>query len=496
MISRQEQRARIEQRVNIQMCPEHIRPFLEQWLVGLPSTEKIAKTELLRRALVSGEVAALDVLTNEQLGAIFRCSATIPQRVRSAPREPSQEPRKGGRPSILGAEEEARLVEWVRSRSSVGRWVSMREFKLRVIEVLEDRHVETFPSRHFYGDLVQRLLGDEFEKRAAETLEVERSEVTEQDLTRYFDVLRGERLEQIHPDLLINIDETGFGGSRSGRLKPTKVIVPKTIDGRIFVGAEKTGHYISAICAITAGGQLLPPALITKRKTLPDDLWTLPLGSKTRIYSSEKAFVTRRIFQSYLRDTVIPYIDEVRERIQKPDMKAYLIWDGHSSHYDDLTGSFAALNNVSVISIPPHSSHLTQPLDREFFLKVKKFYSFYTARSDLPKISGRILRVIQSLFSAATLPTIVTSWAMTGIVPIIINGSVSHVALSPRNITLPTRVPVGEQDERGRSRRRVAYSGPGVLNEDQQMFFEANVCPFCMAPLTDAQASPLHEGPA
>ena len=74
-------------------------------------------------------------LTNEQLGAIFRCSAKIPQRVKSAPLEPFQAPRNGGRPSILGEQEEARLVEWVRNRSCVGRWVSMREFKLRGIEI-------------------------------------------------------------------------------------------------------------------------------------------------------------------------------------------------------------------------------------------------------------------------------------------------------------------------------------------------------------------------
>ena len=405
------------------------------------------------------------------------------QKVRSECREQPETPRKGGRPSILGPEEETRLSEWVRSRSAAGRWVSMPEFKRCVAEILEEKNVHTFPSRHFYGDLVQRLFGDEFEKRAAETIELDRSEVTEEDLTQYFNTLREERLEEASPELLINIDETGFGGSRSGRLKPTKVIVPKSVSGRLFVGAEKVGHYISAICAVTAAGHLLPPALITKRKTLPEGISGLPIGDKTRIYSSEKAFVTRRIFLTYLRETAIPYINEVRERMQNKEMRAYIIWDGHSSHYDEITGSFAAVNGISVISIPFHSSHLTQPLDREFFLKVTKFYSFYTLRADLPKISATILRVIESLFSAGTLPIIVNSWVMTGVVPVVVDGSVSRVALQQRALVLPSNALPNEQENWRRDRRRNVATGSGLLNADQQMFLEANICPFCMAPL-------------
>ena len=219
------------------------------------------------------------------------------------------------------------------------------------------------------------------------------------------------------------------------------------------------------------------------RKTLPEDVWHLPIGQRTRIFCSEKAFVTRRIFQTYIRETLLPYIQRTREKLGDNDLRAYVIWDGHSSHYDDITGAVAAVNGVSIIALPPHGSHLTQPLDREFFLKVKQFDSFYTLRSDISKISATILRVMQSIFSAGIPPIIINSWAMTGIVPIVRNGCVARIELSPPQFTLPQRNENGEQESARQSRRRVDTTGPGLLNADQQLFLEANVCPFCIRPL-------------
>ena len=434
-------------------------------------------------ALSNDALPSLGDLSNEQLGQLFRCSATIVQRVKTGLSLVAPEPRKPGRRTILSEEDEHSLVECVKARSSRSHWVSMREFKFKVVEMLEEKNIEKYPSRHFYGDLVKRLLGDEYEKKSAETLEPARANVTEEDVKRYFEILQEEELEHAHPDLIINVDETGFGSSRSGRLKPTKVIVPKTAQGRLFVGSDKEYHYISAICGVTAGGKLLPPAVITKRKTLPEDVWHLPIGQRTRIFCSEKAFVTRRIFQTYIRETLLPYIQRTREKLGDNDLRAYVIWDGHSSHYDDITGAVAAVNGVSIIALPPHGSHLTQPLDREFFLKVKQFYSFYTLRSDISKISATILRVMQSIFSAGIPPIIINSWAMTGIVPIVRNGCVARIELSPPQFTLPQRNENGEQESARQSRRRVDTTGPGLLNADQQLFLEANVCPFCMRPL-------------
>ena len=72
---------------------------------------------------------------------------------------------------------------------------------------------------------------------------------------------------------------------------------------------------------------------------------------------------------------------------------------------------------------------------------------------------------------------------MTGVVPVVVDGSVSRVALQQRALVLPSNALPNEQENWRRDRRRNVATGSGLLNADQQMFLEANICPFCMAPL-------------
>ena len=495
MRSRGRELARLAELARMEACPDNLTDTLAELLLSLPFDEKFGPTALLRMIVSERPIPALAALSNEQLGALFKCSATIAQRVKSEALTPRSSPARIGRPTLLSQGDEEELAQWVRDRSSRRDWVSVREFKERVVHILEDQGATNYPSRSFYGDLMERLLGADYEKRSAETVDLARSQVTQQDVNQYFDVLRRESLVDVHPNLIINIDETGFGASSSGRLRATKVIVPRSVDGRLFVGKKSESHYISAIAGITAGGEMLPPALITKRKTMPIGIDNLPIGGETRLYSSEKAFITRKIFQSYLTDIVLPFVNKVREQIGNHDMKAVILMDGHSSHYDQLTGAFAAIHGICLIAIPPHSSHLLQPLDRQFFKKCKQLYAFYTLRKDLDKVLAVILRVMQSLMSSATKPVIVTSWAMAGITPIVVGKEVARVELHPENIVeLPDARNIGLQG-RTRTTQRMEQLGYGLLNEDEQLFLEANTCPFCMAPLSEDRTESESLGP-
>ena len=75
---------------------------------------------------------------------------------------------------------------------------------------------------------------------------------------------------------------------------------------------------------------------------------------------------------------------------------------------------------------------------------------------------------------------------MTGVVPVVVDGSVSCVALQQRALVLTGNTLPNEQEDRRRDRRRNVATGSGLLNADQQTFLEANLCPFCMAPLDGA----------
>ena len=485
MLTRRAEQELVDSLVEIEAVPPELRGGLVEHLRHCPPDVKLQKTSVIKFAASYSEGQQLMSLSNARLAQVFRCSATIVSRVKTALAEPPEAPGKTGRPSLLSPDEEAQLCQWVRERSAGHHWVTVQELKRHVLQILESKNVENFPSRAYFSQLTSRLLSAEYDRRSAEVLESARTEVSQQDVNQYFTILAENNVMETPPDLLINIDETGFGASKSGRVKSAKVFVPKGFAGRLYVPCEAEKHYVSAICAITAGGSCLPPGLIIKRKPSPCDLDTLAIGAKIPIYTAEKAFVTRKIFQDYLADVVVPYICEVRERLGKPDAKACIIWDGHSSHYDELTGAFAAIHGISLISIPPHSSHLLQPLDRQFFRRVKQFYSLYGPRPGLVKVTATILRAVQSIESAAVASTIVKSWEMTGVCPVVEDREVVKICIDPQRIVVDKGqqrdTPAGAQG-RGRKTKDYAF---GLLNGDQHDFLEAGQCPYCMAPLDE-----------
>jgi hypothetical protein len=101
-----------------------------------------------------------------------------------------------------------------------------------------------------------------------------------------------------------------------------------------------------------------------------------------------------------------------------------LILDGHKSHTKSLsTIEFARENGIEMVSLPPHTSHKLQPLDRSFFKPLKS--AFNTACSSwLRSHPGRRITVDQlgELFNtaclkAATMENAVSGFRCSGIVP-------------------------------------------------------------------------------
>ena len=54
-----------------------------------------------------------------------------------------------------------------------------------------------------------------------------------------------------------------------------------------------------------------------------------------------------------------------------PTRPLLLLLDGHSSHYSPYAIRFAAKEKVIMFSLPPHTTHITQPLDRSCFPPLK-----------------------------------------------------------------------------------------------------------------------------
>lgn len=82
--------------------------------------------------------------------------------------------------------------------------------------------------------------------------------------------------------------------------------------------------------------------------------------------ASTKGWMDTEIFHNYFEKVLIPNLGEERP--------ALIIYDGHSTHVDARIVELAVRNNVTILKLHPHTSHLLQPLDISLFKSFKAIW--------------------------------------------------------------------------------------------------------------------------
>ena len=159
------------------------------------------------------------------------------------------------------------------------------------------------------------------------------------------------------PCLIFNMDETGMPLDP----KPPKIVTWKGHKNPSQVsGGVKT--QITIVGCVSAGGQCLPPMVIWDRKNLPPELAVGEVPGT--IYGlSSKGWIDQELFNLWFSQHFLRYAPPARPLL--------LLLDGHSSHFCPATIRCAAEEQVIVFSLPPNTTHLTQPLDKGIFGPLK-----------------------------------------------------------------------------------------------------------------------------
>lgn len=166
------------------------------------------------------------------------------------------------------------------------------------------------------------------------------------------------------PHKIFNMDESGFSTVPN---KPPKVISTKGKRCVNKISSAERGQNVTVVCAMSASGQYIPPAFIYKRKRMKAELIDNAPPSSIGM-TSDSSFITSELFLHWLHHF------KSHATPTKTD-PVLLILDNHSSHCSLQTIDFCRQNNIILLSLPPHSSHKIQPLDRCFFSSLKKYYA-------------------------------------------------------------------------------------------------------------------------
>lgn len=219
----------------------------------------------------------------------------------------------------------------------------------------------------------------------------------------------------VDPDYIWNVDETGVDDIPKSR----KVVGPKHVDLVQTVSGEKGDRY-SIVTYVNAAGFSLPPMVIFKGKRY-NPKWEENCPEGVLIRNSPKGYINKRLFYEYGK-VFVKYLYD-NNLLGRPHV---ILMDNHHAHlfnYRYLDMMFK--RNLKVMGIPPHSSSLTQCLDKMPFRSFKdnwnKYLRIYNRKyggKKMPKshFFGGVFN--HAWFKSMTPANIKAGWKKTGTWPI------------------------------------------------------------------------------
>lgn len=226
------------------------------------------------------------------------------------------------------------------------------------------------------------------------------------------------------PHKIFNIDETGVNTEHS----PPKIVCKKDT-----IAQNVTSLRSSTVTVIAAGnalGQSVPPYYV-----FPGQRWTDEFlkgccpGSAGEM--SKSGWSNSEVFLNYLTKHFVSFVNT-----SNSDTPTLILYDGHRSHISLTLTEWAKQHNIILFVLPPHSSHLTQPLDVGIFGPFKNMYSqecqkFMKLNPGINITKYDVAELTSKPYLKALCPeNLVSAFRRTGIVPFC-NSAISDAQVAP-----------------------------------------------------------------
>lgn len=177
----------------------------------------------------------------------------------------------------------------------------------------------------------------------------------------------------LDPSDLWNFDEHGLA---AGEQKAQSVIGSRRIaQGSHNASSTKSKapgnhNWCTIIECLSGTGKSVDPLLIFQGKQ-PQTTW-IPLNMpEIHIEATKNAWTNNDVGIRWFKHIFLP---------QSGYRKKLLLLDGHESHISEEFRLFARENDQLLFYLPPHSTHLLQPLDLSYFGPIKRHYRRALAR--------------------------------------------------------------------------------------------------------------------
>ena len=266
---------------------------------------------------------------------------------------------RSGPRTYLSYEEEEEIASFLIQTAKIGYPHTKKQVLALVQKIVESKGIATTVSNGWWERFCQRH--PKLTLKTAVPLSYSRAVATDPIvLDRYFDMLE-ETLQGNgifnRPVHIFNCDETGLPLNP----KCLKIVDQAGSRNPSYITGD-TKSQITILGCTCAAGYAIPPFVIFKRKSLNPELTNGEVPG-TLYGLSDSGWMTRELFNYWFTEHFLLYAPQIRPLL--------LLLDGHSTHYCPETINIAAMHNIIMFTLPPHTTHITQPLDRGCFAPLK-----------------------------------------------------------------------------------------------------------------------------
>lgn len=235
------------------------------------------------------------------------------------------------------------------------------------------------------------------------------------DLTTFFELFqRCRATNKVATENVWNMDETGTQLGASTHYK----VAGTSSTSKTYKKAPKSRQWVTTIETVSATGKYARCLIIFKGATLQTSWFSDTEIPDWKYCCSENAFTTNKLGCQWLDEVFLP---DTAPKI--PNAPRILLLDNHGSH---ITVEFmwkCYQNKVHLIYMPPHTSHVVQPLDLSIFSRIKASYKAQIEElarfeDSIPIKKIRFVKYYnQARLDALTEHVITAGWRAAGLYP-------------------------------------------------------------------------------
>jgi len=246
----------------------------------------------------------------------------------------------------------------------------------------------------------------------AEPIESERADLKDEQLKENAKIL-ATKVQKANVELIMNVDETGLDCKRDTE----KLRVVSTRQCPRMYRSVRAESHITLLPTIGITGWTLTHLVIIKTLSTVSELavrYGFPKSNWAHLTTSSSAYINEKLFRYWVDEILVPGVQARHRLLNLADnASALLILDGCLAHNEELLKDLSKYH-IDYHFLVPHSSHITQPLDRGIFSFFKRVFKNVSCDDTTNKVGRRMMRGLIALTQVCTPPSIRSSFWRAG----------------------------------------------------------------------------------